>query len=475
MNRLFMNCIGLAIVLALLAAPVIVRAEEVTSDSITVLVDGKTVIFTDIQPRIVDGRTLVPIREVFEMMDFSVTWSRGTSSARIRNDDTLVTARIGEDFITVNGVQRSGDVPPQIYDGRFMIPLRLVAEATGKNVYWNGDTRTAYIISPPVVYERKLDFTYEMWNIFHWNVGTRIAAFTYMDDLADFISQYSEEMNRIRHHIYSNMTQALNCMAQVDSFIMALEQYTECFFDDHVLVLILFAHSTPAWPGGIESISESGTITITRMMYQPPLPTPAVDDSWASIIEMRNDSVPESFRVSYNDIWTADSHRDLDFIAHSTSGAPDMRREPVNIIMSDVITSFGDVHAFFKTVGISEVIDFREYPTQLADFIRNVERHFDWMFPDRFMEFMELFDRYTEEFFEDYFLLIVFRKRVGSGYTRPMRVEHIDENGNILFAQTRRPPGPGPGSPSYHFMFVIELSNDHIPEEFTITTVWYWD
>jgi len=469
MSRLLMNCIGLAIVLAVLAAPVTVRAEA-TDDSITVLVDGNAVIFTDIQPRIVDGHTLVPIREVFEMMGFSVTWSRGTSSARIRNDDILVTARIGEDFITVNGVRRSGDVPPQIYDGRFMIPLRLVAEATGKNVYWNGDTRTAYITSPPVVYERKLDFTYEMLNIFYWSERTRIEIFTCADGLADFISQYREEMNRIRHHIY-------NHMAQVDSFIMMLEQYTECFFADHVLVFVVFAHGTSTWPGGVESISESGTITITRMMYQPPLPTQGIDYSWSIMIEMCNDTVPDSFSISYNNIWAADSHRGLDFIFHSTANAPRISSMEVNMASFDMITSVDDVDAFFEEM----LIDAESYFT-LPGFENrpfNIQMyllmHSIGTIPDEFIEFKEVFERYTDEFFEEYFLVIVYNMRIAGGCTRPMRIEHISESGNILFAQTQSPPEPGPGSPTSLFMCVIELSNDHIPEEFTITTVWYWD
>jgi len=468
MSRLLMNCIGLAVILAVLVTPVIVRAEA-ADDSITVIVDGNAVNFTDIQPRIVEGRALVPIREVFEMMGFSVTWSRGTSSARIRNGDTLVTARIGEDFITVNGVRRSGDVPPQIYDGRFMIPLRLVAEATGKNVYWNGDTRTAYITSPPVVYERKLDFTYEMWSIFHMSERTNVQVFTCLDDLAVFISRYRDLIEGIRSH-------SINYMYQVDSFVMTLEQYTECFFYDHALVIILFALRTYAWPGSMESISESGTITIARMMYQPPLPTQGIDNSWASIIELRNDIVPDSFSVNYNDIWTADSRRGLDFIAHSTTDAPRIRNTEVNMASFDIITSVDDVNAFFEEMRIDAesyfaLPGFEDWPINIQSYFL---MHSIGTIPTRFVEFMEMFERYTEEFFEEYFLIVVYNMRA-IDFIRSVRVEHIDESGNILFALLGSPPGiPGPGL-IRTYMFLIELSNDHIPEEFAITTVWYWD
>jgi uncharacterized protein YkwD len=38
------------------------------------------------------------------------------------------------------------EMPPQIIDGRTMIPLRAIAEATGAMVAWHSETRTAHIM-----------------------------------------------------------------------------------------------------------------------------------------------------------------------------------------------------------------------------------------------------------------------------------------------------------------------------------------
>ena len=44
----------------------------------TVELDGQQLIFTDTQPIIENGRTLVPLRSIFEAMGASVAWNQDT-------------------------------------------------------------------------------------------------------------------------------------------------------------------------------------------------------------------------------------------------------------------------------------------------------------------------------------------------------------------------------------------------------------
>jgi hypothetical protein len=53
--------------------------------------------------------------------------------------------RQGESFITVDGFQQFPEVAPQLLGGRFMVPLRAVAEATGATVSWDNNSRTVII------------------------------------------------------------------------------------------------------------------------------------------------------------------------------------------------------------------------------------------------------------------------------------------------------------------------------------------
>jgi len=51
--------------------------------------------------------------------------------------------------VIVNGREVKGDVPAQILNGRTMTPARVVAEALGAKVDWDGVTRTVTITKPP--------------------------------------------------------------------------------------------------------------------------------------------------------------------------------------------------------------------------------------------------------------------------------------------------------------------------------------
>ena len=68
--------------MALLFAVAIVPATEVfADDAINVTVNGQAVTFTDQAPVIVDGRTLVPVRGVFEALGFTAEWNGDTRTA----------------------------------------------------------------------------------------------------------------------------------------------------------------------------------------------------------------------------------------------------------------------------------------------------------------------------------------------------------------------------------------------------------
>ncbi|MGD0153705.1 MAG: copper amine oxidase N-terminal domain-containing protein [Thermacetogeniaceae bacterium] len=47
--------------------------------------------------------------------------------------------------IVVNGKEIASDVPPQIVDGRTLVPLRTVAEALGSQVNWDSATRSVIV------------------------------------------------------------------------------------------------------------------------------------------------------------------------------------------------------------------------------------------------------------------------------------------------------------------------------------------
>ncbi|MCL2404578.1 MAG: NPCBM/NEW2 domain-containing protein [Defluviitaleaceae bacterium] len=115
---------------------------------ITVTVNGQLVNFTDQQPIMVENRVLVPVRGVFEMMGFEVTWDPDARIARLVRSDTTVVIPAASTSFVVNGVIVTPEVPQRMVAGRMLLPLRAVAEAVGGVPNWDPVQRRAMITTP---------------------------------------------------------------------------------------------------------------------------------------------------------------------------------------------------------------------------------------------------------------------------------------------------------------------------------------
>lgn len=114
------------------------------NDSITVYSNGNEVADKGV---IIDGRTMVPVRGVFEYMGYDVSWDPNTKTATLTNTkkNSKITLTNGESTFKVNDKVVTPDVPQQIVDGRFMLPLRAVGEAVDAKIDWLEDSKTATI------------------------------------------------------------------------------------------------------------------------------------------------------------------------------------------------------------------------------------------------------------------------------------------------------------------------------------------
>jgi hypothetical protein len=124
-----------------------------TEKSIGVMVNGKSVEF-DVPPTLINGRTLVPFRAIFEALGMEVRWSPETRTAIGTSNHTEVVLTVGSIEAAINGSMKVLDVPPMIVNGRTLVPLRFVGEALGADVKWYPDTRDITIttsIEPPVI------------------------------------------------------------------------------------------------------------------------------------------------------------------------------------------------------------------------------------------------------------------------------------------------------------------------------------
>ncbi len=119
------------------------------ADDVIVILDGAKLEF-DVPAQIINDRTFVPLRVIFEAMGAEVEWDGDARKVSAVKGDTTVEMTIDSTVMSVNSQEITLDVPPQIVDDRTLVPARAVAESFGAEVEWDGDTRTVIITSAAV-------------------------------------------------------------------------------------------------------------------------------------------------------------------------------------------------------------------------------------------------------------------------------------------------------------------------------------
>lgn len=118
------------------------------AQDIHVFVDGDRVHFDEVGPQQMDGRVLVPVRGVLEMLGANVDWNPDTQRVTANNGDIDIVLHIGERRARVNNRDVMLDVPAQTIGGHTMVPLRFLSESLGAKVRWDGSERTVFIMTP---------------------------------------------------------------------------------------------------------------------------------------------------------------------------------------------------------------------------------------------------------------------------------------------------------------------------------------
>jgi len=110
-----------------------------------VYVNGKRIYF-DVSPRNENGRVLTPARQLFEALDAQVEWNEEKQTVYITRGKSKIELPIGKKTARVNGKAVTLDVPAKIVDGRTLVPVRFVSQSLGAKVKWDS-ARQAVVIS----------------------------------------------------------------------------------------------------------------------------------------------------------------------------------------------------------------------------------------------------------------------------------------------------------------------------------------
>lgn len=140
-----MKCKRVASFLLTLVMVVSMFSMQVFAENeIKVLLDGQELMF-DVPPQLIDNRTMVPMRKIFESMGAVVAWDGNTQTVTATKDDIIVIMQIDNKVTNVNGEGITFDVAPQLVDSRTIVPARAVAESLNAKVDWDGETKTVII------------------------------------------------------------------------------------------------------------------------------------------------------------------------------------------------------------------------------------------------------------------------------------------------------------------------------------------
>lgn len=131
---------------------------QYTNANVNVVINGHQVSTPEIVPMIIGGRTMVPVREIFESNQINaiVDWVDETRTVIISKDDLQVELSIGDNKALVNGKSIDMDVPAMLIQDKAvgiyktMVPIRFVAEVMGYNVEWYEETKTVGLFSPGI-------------------------------------------------------------------------------------------------------------------------------------------------------------------------------------------------------------------------------------------------------------------------------------------------------------------------------------
>jgi len=111
---------------------------------IKVILNEKNLTFQT-APFIENGRTLVPLRVIFEALNSKVTWDANTNTVFAAKDNRIIELQIGNSNAVVDGAKIVLETPPQLIKGSTFVPLRFVSESLGASVEWDSDSNTVKI------------------------------------------------------------------------------------------------------------------------------------------------------------------------------------------------------------------------------------------------------------------------------------------------------------------------------------------
>lgn len=134
------SCVIMSVVLTISLFTIPAFADN----AITVQLNGVSLSF-DVAPQMINNRTMVPMRKIFESLGATVEWDSNSQTITATKGITKIIMQINKNDMKKNDQTITLDVPPQIVDSRTLVPVRAVAESFDANVKWDSEKQVVSI------------------------------------------------------------------------------------------------------------------------------------------------------------------------------------------------------------------------------------------------------------------------------------------------------------------------------------------
>lgn len=137
MKKVIKSLLAFLVILGLAIGPNIHTASANTIPTVTI--DGG---------KLVNNRTLVPLRSIFEELGAGVKYNAKDKTITATKGSTTVWLKIGSKTAKINNKAITIDVAPQIYNGSTFVPLRFIGDSFGVKIEWDAKAEAAILTAP---------------------------------------------------------------------------------------------------------------------------------------------------------------------------------------------------------------------------------------------------------------------------------------------------------------------------------------
>jgi alpha-tubulin suppressor-like RCC1 family protein len=99
----------------------------------------------DQDPILINEKTMVPLRKIFETIGASMKWNADTQTVTAVKGNRTVSLTIGDETAYINGSAVILEQPAQIVNERTLVPIRFISESFNAEVIWDGSTKTIHL------------------------------------------------------------------------------------------------------------------------------------------------------------------------------------------------------------------------------------------------------------------------------------------------------------------------------------------